>query len=128
MQRHGIGAGAAHSRNLLPRLHVLPVIHQHCVVMGIGGDVVLTVLNHDQIAITPQLIADIDNFARIGSIHRCASGAGDINAFVSPFCGGVRDHHFAAGRPDPAALPDRRPGRFRYGVRWGDRSGFTAAL
>ena len=47
-------------------------------------------LNHDQVAIAAQLIADVDHLARPGGIHRLAAGSGDINAFIAAIGGGIR--------------------------------------
>ncbi len=70
MQTHRRRIRAAHRGDLLPGFHVLTVVHQHGVIMRIGSDVVLTVLNHDEVAIAPQLIADIDHLPRSGRINR----------------------------------------------------------
>jgi len=83
VQEHRIGAGAAHGADLLPRLHILAVAHQRGVVVRIGGNKVFAVLNHDQVAVAAQLVADVHHFALGGSVDRLAAFAGDVDALVA---------------------------------------------
>ncbi len=83
MQPHRSRIRAAHRRDFLPGLHVLTVVHQHGVIMRIRSDVVLTVLNHDEITIAPQLITDVNHLPGSGGINRCTARSRDINAFIA---------------------------------------------
>ena len=82
MQAHGVSIGAAHGGNLLPYLHALTVIDHQLIVMGVGANVIFIVLNHDQITVTAQLVADIHHFASAGGVHRLPTRPGDINPFI----------------------------------------------
>lgn len=84
MQLHRVRPGIAHRRNLLPRLHVLPVVHQHCVVMRVGRDVVLAMFNHDQITVPAQLITDVYHLSCAGSVDRRTARRRNIYPFVAP--------------------------------------------
>lgn len=77
-----------------PAFTLWPLFTISLSLVGIGGDVILAVLNHDQIAIAAQLIADVDHLARPGGIHRLAAGSGDINTFIAAIGGGIRQDHF----------------------------------
>lgn len=59
------------------------VAHQRGVVVRIGGNKVFAVLNHDQVAVAAQLVADVHHFALGGSVDRLAAFAGDVDALVA---------------------------------------------
>lgn len=49
---------------IFARFNALPIINQHGVIMSVSRNVIFIVLNHDEIAVTAQLVPDIDNFTR----------------------------------------------------------------
>lgn len=84
---------ATHSANLLPCLHIL-AIACHCgVVMGIGGDKILAMLNHDQVAIATQLVTDIHHLTLGVGVNGLTTYSSNINALVTAICTGVVLHH-----------------------------------
>lgn len=68
----------------LPRFNALPIINQHGVIMSVSRNVIFIVLNHDEIAVTAQLIPDIDNFTRSRRINRRSARARNIDPYFRP--------------------------------------------
>ena len=126
MQLDAVAIATAHFGNLLPLAHRLIFFDQQGLVVGIGGQVSVVVLENDQVAIAAQTSPNINNPAVGGSDDRVARDAANVEAFVLDLI--KSGQHRTAGRPDPVDIivrcrgnsrPRRRTGR--SGSRSGSR-------
>lgn len=58
------------------------------VVVGVGREVVIVVLENNQLAVTPECTARVDHFAAAGGVNGLALLAGDVDALVALFRNG----------------------------------------
>ena len=61
MQACRTGSGATHGSDFLPRLNFLLFPDQHCVVMGVGTQVIIVMFDDNKITVTAQSVTGIDN-------------------------------------------------------------------
>ncbi|MDQ0586733.1 hypothetical protein QFZ47_000842 [Variovorax paradoxus] len=102
MQLDAVGVAVAHLGDLLALLHRLVFLHEQRLVMRIGREVGVVVLQDDQVAVAAQTCAGIDDAAvgrREDSVSRLAA---DVEALVL----GVVEtrEQRTVRRPDPAEV------------------------
>ena len=101
MQACRTGSGATHGSDFLPRLNFLLFPDQHCVVMGVGTQVIIVMFYDDQITVTAQCVTGIYNAPICGRDDSLPFTARNIDAFVATF--GRREvvDNVAISRPAP---------------------------
>src|SRR5665647_1307618 len=99
MELDAIRVAATHFSNLLPLAHRLIFLDQQSLVVGIGRQVSVVVLEDDQVAIAPQTGPNIDDAAIGGSQHRVAGRASNIERLVLDLIKAAQ--HKTNGGPDP---------------------------
>lgn len=84
MQACRTGSGATHGSDFLPRLNFLLFPDQHCVVMGVGTQVIIIMFDDNKITVTAQCVTGIDNASVCGRDDCLSFTACDIDPFVAP--------------------------------------------
>lgn len=100
MQLHPVSIAAAHFGNLLTLSHRLAFLDQHRLIVCIGGEVSVVVLEDDQVAVTAQAGTGIHDAASGCSHNGVASLPPNVNSLgVAPIKPSDRR---PVGRPDEA--------------------------
>lgn len=82
VQLGSLCAAAAQLGNYLTCFYILPFLHQNFTIMSISAQIMLIMIHDNQIAITQQPVASINNIST-GSCPNSISGLpGNINTFV----------------------------------------------
>ena len=75
-------AGRADTRNQLTATDFLAALDQNRVAMGIGRDPTISMLDQNEIAVPPQLVAGISDDAAIRGLHGRTAWSGYIDAVI----------------------------------------------
>ena len=78
--------------------------------MGIGGEVVIAVLDDDEVAVAAERVSGIDYSSGRG-LYRSAALSGNVDSLVAVLCNREAPYDLAGGRPVPgyaASACDRR--------------------
>ncbi len=99
MQLHAFGVGRAHLGDLLATAHDLVVLDQQHLIVCVGGEEQLTVLDDHQVAVAAQRRPSIDHTPVACGDDRITGLAGDRQPLVAAFV--EAGDHRACGRPHP---------------------------
>src|SRR5690606_22898324 len=109
--------GATHGSDFLPRLDFLLLPDQHCIVMGVGTQVIIVMFYDNKITVTAQSVTGIYNASICGRGNSLSLTSCDIDPFISPLGGREVFEYFAVSWPAPGG--DRRTGGHTAGCRYG---------
>ena len=99
MQLRGIRTTAADLRDLLSLRYRLLFLDKDRIVMGVGRQVGIVVLDDHELSVTPQSLADVDHLATGAGIHRFPLFPRDVQALVVRLGEACTDP--PASRPSP---------------------------
>src|SRR5690606_7180156 len=108
MQLGTKSARRAYGSNFLATLYLLPFADQHRLVVRIGAQPALVVLDDQQVAITGQSVATIHHNTVCGGGHWITFAPPKGDAMLPDLVGRIMTGDAAGGRP----LPVDRPGRY----------------
>lgn len=84
MQACRTGSGATHGSDFLPRLDFLLLPDQHCIVMGVGTQVIIVMFYDNKITVTAQSVTGVHNASICGRGDSLSLTSCDIDPFISP--------------------------------------------
>ena len=99
MQLHLVGIGAAHFGNFLATLDGLVFLHQQGLVVGVGGQVGVVVLDDDEVAIAAHVFR-VQNRAVAGGHHGLPGLTGNVDLAFYDAAGGKPKQSRNAGTTD----------------------------
>ena len=70
-------------RNFLPRFDLLPLLDEQPPVIPVSGEPFIAVLDDDQLTVTDQSAADVNNLSRCGGQDGVTEGSGDVDSFIA---------------------------------------------
>src|SRR5690606_27796421 len=114
MQLGAKGSRRAYGSNFLATLYLLSFTDQHRLVVRIGAQPALIMLDDQQVAITGQSVATVHHDTVCGGGHRITFAPPKGDAMLPDLVGRIMTEDAAGGRPLPVDRPGRCSGcRFR---------------
>lgn len=117
MQLHAIGVAVSHFGNLLSFLHSLVFLHQDRLVVRVGGEIRIVVLENDQVAVTAQTGACIDHSAIASSQHGIPGFPTNVQSLVFGLVESCQQRSVRWPDPTYILITTRRTRRRRSGYR-----------